>query len=414
MNYSSRLMLSFLVCIAPPVLVAQNEEEIANDGSKKVVVPDSVDGDAFGDQAGMLEHDEHEGHQHASDIDWTKPEANSWFPRTMLDLGSFFQEEDASGVFKFKNPTKAICQLKDLAGSCTCTHAVIRIGGRKYVYDSEKNLSRVLSKDGNEVKERVSHINVGPGESGELEVHMNIGGFQGDKEANLTIQTSDPDMPLTTLHWKATGATYFIADPPDIALNEMDWADKREFQFEITSPLKKDFEITGHDPLPATMKISYRKEMRGDKAVWLVQGSYGPGVDPRDGGGQIVFKTNVEDKTVTVGVSAIVKGPLEMTPGGFLSFGAVRSSEGKTMTITLTPVGEFELNVNELEVTGLSLKAADKKFFGVSHRKDGKSVKVDLTIKPGIPRSIVRGTLKVHLNHPGAKMKEVMFNGFVR
>ena len=63
--------------------------------------------------------------------------------------------------------------------------------------------------------------------------------------------------------------------------------------------------------------------------------------------------TNAEGKTVTARVIAFLKGPLTMKPGGFVSLGHVSRSEGKEVEITLTPTGDFDLQVERLEVERL-------------------------------------------------------------
>lgn len=347
-----------------------------------------------------------------------KSGGNDWFEYTRMNLGTFVQEEDAVGEFPFKNPRDVVVKMSNIQGSCTCTKAEIEIGKgetkRRYVYDSDKVVSRIVVKDGVETKERVAHINVGPGEEGVIRVHMAMGGVTGPKEASLSLQLSDKKLPMVNLEWSATGATFFNVNPPEVNLNEMSWSDEREFEFEITSPLRKDFNLLSHDELPQKMTIDYHKEMKDGRAVWKVHGKYGPGVNERDGGGEIRFKTDVDGKTVTARVIAFVKGPLEMKPGGFVSLGNVPAGKGKSKEITLTPNGDFDLQVTKLEVVRLNLKGELRKFFKVDSRKEGKSVKVRIAVLPGMPRTIVRGTIRIHLNHPSAPLKEVMFNGFVR
>lgn len=347
-----------------------------------------------------------------------KSGGNDWFEYTRLNLGTFVQEEDAVGEFHFKNPRDAVVKMMNIQGSCTCTKAEIEIGKgdqkRRYVYDSDKVVSRIVVKDGVETKERVAHINVKPGEEGLIRVHMAMAGVTGPKEASLSLQLSDEKLPMVNLEWSATGATFFEVNPPEVNLNEMSWSDEREFEFEITSPMKKDFNLLSHEELPQKMTVEYHKEMKDGRAVWKVRGKYGPGVSEQDGGGEIRFKTDVDGKTVTARVIAFVKGPLEMKPGGFVSLGNVPAGKGKHKDITIEPNGDFDLQVTKLEIARLNLKGELRKFFKVESHKEGKAVKVRIAVLPGMPRTIVRGTIKIHLNHPSAPLKEVMFNGFVR
>jgi hypothetical protein len=242
---------------------------------------------------------------------------------------------------------------------------------------------------------------------------MNMSGIRGAKEATLGLQTSDESLPVISLSWRATGATLFILQPPEINLNEMTWSDQREFQFTVTSPRFPDFNITGHEALPPGMAIEYSKAMGDDgAAVWTVKGTYGPGAT--ENGGLIQLKTDAEDQVATARVIAFIKGPLTLTPGGFIGLGHIRKDEGKSVDITITPTADFDLQVEKLELERLKLPEAQREFVKVDHRKSGKDVVVTLHVEKGMDPVYLSGVLKIHLNHPLEKTKEVMFNGFVR
>jgi hypothetical protein len=111
-------------------------------------------------------------------------------------------------------------------------------------------------------------------------------------------------------------------------------------------------------------------------------------------------------------VSAMIKGPLELKPGGFLNLGVIRAGKGGEGRITLIPAGDFDLQVTKLEAERVSIAADVVQF---SHHKQGKEVLVDIKIAPEVKKDqIVRGLLKIHLNHPASPVKEVHFTGFVR
>lgn len=346
---------------------------------------------------------------------------NEWFDRTRADFGTFFEEETAKGRFKFANPRGIDHKLTRLTPSCACSKAIVRIGDRQYEVGSDKVLRRIRkNEDGTEIKERVSHIEVGADEEGDIEVHMKMTGIRGPREADLNIQTSDEELPIVGLKWRATGAVFFSVEPPEVNLNEMTWTDEREFEFRIRSPLKKDFNLISHEPLVESMKVTYEKEMDGDAAVWVVKGTYGPGARERDQGGSITFTTDIGDKAdqgskkVTARVIAFLKGPLTMKPGGFVALGHVKRDEGKQVEVRLIPTGDFDLQVERLETGRLRIKEDQKQFLKFEHHKDGKDVIVVIKVGKGMKPAYVNGILKIHLNHPAVRMKEVMFNGFVR
>lgn len=340
---------------------------------------------------------------------------NDWMDQTFLDLGVYYEEEEAVGTFSFHNPRDEPHAISHLRPSCTCSKALVKVGDRRYEVGADKQTYRISIKDGVETKEQVTHINVGPHEEGTIEVHMHIAGIRGPKEASLTYETDDEAQPLVNVSWRATGATFFVVEPPEVNLNEMTWTDQRDFQFRITSPMKKDFELTSHDPLPEAMKISYEKEMQGDQAVWTVKGTYGPGASEQDGGGTITFHTDVDDKTVSARVIAFLKGPLTVQPGGFVSLGHIEPGESKEVEVRLIPTGDFDLQVESLEPVRLrGAEGPQRDFIHFDHHKDGKDEVVTIRVDPGMNKTYIHGILRVHTNHPAAPSKDIMFNGFVR
>lgn len=362
----------------------------------------------------------HHGHDHAQP-GATAPGAsldantgNDWFEATRANLGTYFEEETAVGVFKFTNPRGEVHKLSKLVPSCSCAKAIVRVGDRRFEVGANKVLYRVQSNDdGTESKIRVEHIDVEPQQSGEVEVHMSLVGVKGKKDATLGIALDDNELPNLSLSWSATGATFFNVHPPEINLNEMTWSDTREFQFRVTSPLKDDFEIVGHEPLEPGMNIEYSKTVNDGKAEWTVRGTYGPGaVEP--GGGMIVLKTDA-GQNATARVMAFIKGPLTMNPGGFVGLGHIKRDEGKEVEIKLTPNGDFDLQVEKLEIVRFGLRDEEqRKFVEFDHEKQDKDVVVKIRVREGMKPAYLTGVLKIHLNHPAAKSKEVMFNGFVR
>lgn len=339
---------------------------------------------------------------------------NRWFEVTEQDLGTFLEGETATGTFRFRNPDSDTAhQLQYFQPSCTCAKTIIRVGDRRYELANEpkpNSIYRITSENGSE-RELVDHVAVAGGESGSIEVQLNLQGVQGAKEATVTFQTTDEQMRFASLKSHARATTFFAITPSEINLNKMSWKDQRDFTCQVTSPIQQDFEITGHDPLPPKMTVEYQKELRDGRAVWTVSGTYGPNVDPNAGGGIVNLHTNVQDKKVQVRVMAWVEGPLNFRPGGFLPLGMIRANEGAERVVEIEPTDDFDLQVDSVELKNLSIP---EQFVHVTSEKDGKILKVRLAISRDVPRRLVRGDLIVHLNHPAARTKEFQFNGFVR
>jgi len=342
-------------------------------------------------------------------------EAPRWVQEESVDLGTFLEGETAKGKFEFENPREQAHEIRSVHASCTCSKARVVVGDRIYTVENEprpNTLYRTQTVDGVEQKEEVAAIPVGPGEKGRVEVEIDLRGINGPKEATITLNTSDEKQSVLTLRAKAVATQFFNVMPPEVNFNQMNWKDEREFLVQITSPIRGDFEIVGHDELPKQMAIEYHKEMRGDQAVWIVEGKYGPNVDPDAPGGIIQLHTDVEGRKVPIRVIAFVTGPLEVRPGTWLGLGRIRKGEGTTGTYEFEPTdADFDLQLEGFELSGLTI---DEKFVSVTSRKEGKILYVDVTISPDAPQRLVRGDLTLRLNHPAAAVQQLQFNGFVR
>lgn len=341
---------------------------------------------------------------------------NPWFPTTDLDLGTYFGHEEAVGVFPFRNPRSQAIDWTNLQGSCTCSRAVIRVGDRRYELQSkpEKQLVRLTKgANGIEQQERVQQIQIGAGEEGTVEVHMEMHQVSGAKSASLDIHTSDPSLPQLKLKWQATGAQMFQISPSEYNLNTMAWNEVREFTFTVTSPIAKNFEILRMDPnADKAFKVTWDKQMNGEMAIWTIRGTYGPVPDEKGTGGMLKFYTDTPgDNSFTVRVGAMVKGPLEVKPGGFLPLGRLSKGVEVRKEVVFEPNDGTKLEATSLTFDNLSVPKEAVR--AESRQVDGNLV-VTLVIGADAPLGMLKGDLLVKLNHPLVQEKLIVFNGFVR
>ncbi|MHC4851370.1 MAG: hypothetical protein ACYTGW_11315 [Planctomycetota bacterium] len=344
---------------------------------------------------------------------------NDWFDRTRLQMGDHLQKKTIKGLFKFKNPRKDPVQFSAFTGSCQCAKAVIRVGERKYALSKvpkDNALHKIELKNGHEVKTEVSRITIDSGESGEIEVHMEMAGIQGVKEASLQFATSDKKYPLMLLKWEAMGVKLFNIRPADFFLNDMKWEDEKVFRFQISSSVKKDFKLLDHEALPSFVKVKKKQiKLPDGTPAWEVSGTFGPKADPGSGGAAIKFKTDLDNQVVSLNVIANVLGPISITPGTFIPFGRIKKQQGAERKVTITPNGDFDLELEKIEFRRLKI---DRKYLKVHHEKKGKNVVISLKVLPGAaPKRrmvLVRGVMVVHLNHPAMKTKNFSFNGILR
>ncbi|MCB9868346.1 MAG: hypothetical protein H6837_00725 [Planctomycetes bacterium] len=359
---------------------------------------------------------------HAPVTEFKTGAPNTWFfERTRLFMGEFLDKEKVSGSFKFKNPTGKPIEWNNLMGSCQCTQADITVRGpdgvRKYQLGKQpvaNSLNRLDEKDGKITKVRVTHINIGPQDHGLIEVHMEMGGLQGYKDATLSITTTDPGAKQITLSWQAKGVKLFTITPNEVYLNDMKWGDKRNFSFVIESAVRPEFQLLDHDKLPEYVKVTSKQQIKrpDGKPAWKVDGEFGPNADPKAGGAGIVFKTDWQDKEVRLSVIATVSGPVTIEPGTFLSFGKIRRGEGAVQKVTIKPNGDFKLALKSVEFPRLTF---DKKYISATGELVGKDLVVSVKIAPEVRGPmLVRGAMVLSLNHPAVQGKQFTFNGILR
>lgn len=341
---------------------------------------------------------------------------NAWFPVTDQDLGKFLTHEHAIGKFAFKNPNGTPVVWKSFKPSCQCAKVSLTVGDRHFEYSDKPTPNQLvrISRDehGNPKQERVTQIEVGPDEAGEVEVHMEMNGVSGPRAASLDVHTTDPAWPMLKLNWRATGAQMFVLSPAEVNLNTMTWNETREFTVTITSPLQKDFNILRMDDAGPDFKVAYEKALNGEHAVWTVRGTYGPIQNEQGGGGVLKFYSDLQgNPSILLRVSAMVQGPLEVKPGSFITLGMIRQGSSKVEKVEFVANDGSDLETTEVSFEKLSV---DPKFITSKSVKDGKNVVVQFEISAQAPRGLLRGDMVVKLNHPAVKEKRILFNGFIR
>ncbi|MBL8754506.1 MAG: DUF1573 domain-containing protein [Planctomycetes bacterium] len=340
---------------------------------------------------------------------------NSWFPVTSRDLGTYYGQGDATGVFTFKNPTDKAVVWSTLSGSCQCAKVTIRVGGRVYELSSKPNpnrLTRVTKVPGQPDQiEQVQQITIEAGQEGEVEAHLDMNGITGPKQAHLDVHTSDPALPQFKLNFNANGAQLFAISPNEVQLNKMTWSESREFTVTVTSPLQKDWKIVRMDDAKA-FSATWEKVENNGVVSWVIKGKYGPVDGETGGGGVLKFTTDVQGgASFNVRVLAFVQGPLEVKPGAFLTLGLIRKGTSLKKEVVFEPNDGKDLQAVSLKFEKLTLGS---EFISATSRKDGNKLVVELAVSDQAPAGLLKGDLVVELNHPLVKDKKIMFNGFIR
>jgi hypothetical protein len=329
----------------------------------------------------------------------TPDEKNSWFKQTSLHLGTHFQESLLTGEFEFQNPNAADNKITNVLPSCGCTSSWFEIEGKTIPI----------------AKPFEGEVVVPAGKACKLKVQMDMKGYVGVKEADIRVQTNDPNMAFVSLKLRAEAKVFFEVNPETVNLGELHYSDKREFAVNVTSPHAKDWKITRFEGLPPKMTVTPERIVEGDRVRYVIRGTYGPGIEEGTGGGSVTFYTDVENKKFEVRVSGFVVGPLQVTPGTFLAFGNVPAGTTKKLDVEfLCKDGNHKLKITNVEFMNLQNGSTENFDYEVAEKDEGKKLVLSVRIKENAPVGKTGGVIKVSTNHDLAKFREFRFNAFVR
>jgi hypothetical protein len=322
-----------------------------------------------------------------------------WFSKSEIDFGVRFQEELARGTFEFTNPTGVDQKITNLLPSCGCAKVELVIGGKAVAV----------------TKPFVGEVIVPPRVPCSLTVEMDLKGVVGEKEAEIRIQTTDPQEGLAALRIKATARPFFVMSPENVYLGEMLSSEQRTFRVSVSSPHAAEWNIVRHEDVPQGMKIEVAKEVADGRMAWAISGVYGPGLREGDSGGAVRFITDQEGRSFTLNVSAMVAGALRVSPGRFVSFGHVPHGTAKRIELELsTPLPGHKVGLDRVEFEGLTCVSAEDFVHETREVEDGRKLLLALTLKASAPRCSGRGKIRVHVKEPEVATREIMFNVFIR
>src|SRR5262245_16778314 len=122
--------------------------------------------------------------------------AKAWFPELEQRIEVHAGEKEGRGAFRFKNPRSEVIEWKQLMGSCTCSHALVLLGDRKYeLRPKPAHLAQITGEPGAEQRRDVDSIPVEPGQEGEVQVYVDTQVMKGPKVVSVDIHTTDGLVP---------------------------------------------------------------------------------------------------------------------------------------------------------------------------------------------------------------------------
>lgn len=339
-----------------------------------------------------------------------------WVTESTRSLEVPIGATDVVGKFAFVNPSDATVEFREMNASCACTSSTIRIGERTFVLiPKPKSLLQVVTTPEGEKRVPVASISVGPRESGEFELHLDMSGSTS-KSVSLDVHTTDPASPMLHLTINALGQRVLIVEPEEVDLGIVEPRAKREFSVRVHSKVTKDFNIENNADLPPNVTATWEKTMVDGAATWTLHGVY-TASDKRVAGAPemdavgVKFATDLStEKQIVLRVVAKIGRPVEVAPS-FLSLGQLRQGKARTESLRLHRTDGATLAVTSVKFENLSLP---QQFVTATIKQDGAATTVEITIAENAPRGLLRGDIVIELDHPQVTEQRVLFNGFIR
>jgi len=337
--------------------------------------------------------------------------AAEWFPVMDQSIEARLGDKEAKGLFRFKNPRDHAVEWKHLTGSCTCSQAVFLVGDRKYELRSKtKQLFQITGPNPQDAT-IVETIPVGPGETGQIEMHVELaaGKAIANRVVSVDIHTTDAQVPMARLQLRVAVPQVIMVVPDDVNLGIIGNGESREFSAQVTS-MVKDFQIRGASPFPKGVTATYEQHEKNGQAYWLVKGSFRQDT-VGDTNTILEFQTNVpEAPTFHIKLHASVRAPIECKPP-FFAVGRVLKGKGGGAKVLFTTADSKNLEVKAMHFENLNVA---EKFVTLRSSKDGASVVVELEVGPDAPLGLIKGEVVVDFDHQVVKQRRILFNGFVR
>ncbi|MBM4062652.1 MAG: hypothetical protein FJ265_16375 [Planctomycetes bacterium] len=335
--------------------------------------------------------------------------ATAWFPALETTIEATPTDKEVKGVFPWRNPRGKPLAWMGIVGNCSCSMAVFLVGDRRYELRSKgRQLVQVTGASPEQVTV-VETIPIGAGESGQVELAVDVQGAKAGKLVSLDLHTTDPEVPVLRLQVRVNVPQLVTVTPNDVQLGVVATGEGREFSATVTSA-RPDFVIRGHGALPKGVELAWERSERDGKPCWVVKGTFRP-TDVGETHPVVDLQTNLpEVPAFHLRLHASVRAPVEVKPT-LLAIGRVPRGKPALAKVTFTANDGRPLTAVALRVENTNV---DAKFFTLRSNRDGANLVVEFEIGAGAPPGLFRGDLVVELDHPGMPQRRILFNGFVR
>jgi Protein of unknown function (DUF1573) len=291
-----------------------------------------------------------------------------------FDFGEVSQGEEVSHAFVVENVGKVELEIKNVQGTCGCTHSA-----------AEKT-------------------RLGPGEKTNINAKINTTGKQGPLSITVNVTTDDTSSPISPLTLSGR-----VAQPCRPSVTELNFGtlrkgasvEPRTFEILISgaqsiTDVKVDNELVkaSFEPIAAEEKKQGYKitvKLDGLLPVGQLRSTLSVGT------------TVPAQKIVTIPVLATVEGEIALKPRTF-NFGKVKAGDAATKVVEIEKAGNADLKIEDVQVKPEGAFTAK-----LEEVTGGKSYKIVLGIAPTAKEGYSRGTVSIKTNCPGETDLAVYF-----
>ncbi|MCA8974594.1 MAG: hypothetical protein KDC98_07715, partial [Planctomycetes bacterium] len=207
------------------------------------------------------------------------PSTSTWFSQLKQTTEAAEGVMKMTGTFPFRNPHQEEIEWRDFSASCACSHLEFTVGTRRYwLKPKPRELVQIVAAEGDGAEQRVpvAVIPVHGGESGTVEVHVELNGKIFKKSVLVDIHSSDATEPQTRLNFEVNRTAPIVVTPPEVDLGNVPPDEQREFTVEVVAAGQKELEIGAPPDLPSGVKVECTKVTNNGIPVWTIHGTYGP------------------------------------------------------------------------------------------------------------------------------------------
>ncbi len=232
-----------------------------------------------------------------------------------FNFGKIYKGQKAEHIFKFKNQGNTDLQISKVKSSCGCTAAIL------------------------------TNKTIPPGETGEIKTTFNSGSYNGKVTKSITVNSNDPDNPITRLTISGEVSELISITPARVNFGSIYIGSKIDKVITVTSDTSFNInKLTASKPfLNASIK-----EKKDSEYTINVSSKDNQEIG-RFSGAVFLETDNKEQPRVTIPVFGEITGDITAYPKK-LYYGKIKKGEERTQKV-FVKLNKENIKISEIKVT---------------------------------------------------------------